>query len=386
MTTTQLPDPDPDGAASSAALASIISNEIRSQAANWIPFARFMELALYAPMLGYYSGGSRKFGQGGDFVTAPELSRLFGATLASFAKATMAASQPQILEFGAGSGLLAAQMLAELERIDALPARYAILDLSGELRARQEETLESRVPALVERVEWLEALPQEFSGLILANEVLDAMPVHLVHWSGTEILERGVACADDGSFQWSDRLAHGTVLDIAQRLPVHPPYLSEIAPNASAWVAECGRLLSSGALLMLDYGFPRSEYYHPQRNSGTLMCHYRHHAHSDPFWWPGLNDITAHVDFTAVAEAGVSSGLDLVGYTSQAAFLMECGILERLAASGPSDSVGYLREASSVQKLLSPSEMGELFKVIAFSKGVDAPLPGFGHTDRTHTL
>lgn len=386
MTTTQLPDPDPEGAASSAALASIICNEIRSEDSNWISFARFMELALYAPMLGYYCGGSRKFGHAGDFVTAPELSRLFGATLAPFAKATMAASQSQILEFGAGSGLLAAQLLAELERIDALPARYAILDLSGELRARQKETLESRVPALAERVEWLDALPQEFSGLILANEVLDAMPVHLVRWSGAEILERGVTCAADGSFQWADRLAHGTVLDVAQHLPVHPPYLSEVAPSASAWVAECGRLLSSGALLLLDYGFPRSEYYHPQRNAGTLMCHYRHHAHSDPLWWPGLNDITVHVNFTAVAEAGVSSGLDLVGYTSQAAFLMECGILERLQATGPSDSVGYLREASSVQKLLSPSEMGELFKVIAFSKGIGELLPGFGRADRTHTL
>lgn len=386
MTTTQLPDPDPEAAASSAALVSIIRNEIRSGGSNWISFARFMDLALYAPMLGYYSGGSRKFGRAGDFVTAPELSRLFGATLAPFAKATMAASQPQILEFGAGSGLLAAQMLAELEKIDALPVRYWILDLSGELRARQRDTLLTRVPALADRVEWLDTLPPDFSGLILGNEVLDAMPVHLVRWSGSEILERGVACTEDGRFEWSDRLACGALLDAAQRLPVRPPYLSEVSLSASAWVAECGRLLSSGTLLLIDYGFPRSEYYHPQRNAGTLMCHYRHHSHSDPFWQPGLNDITAHVDFTAIAEAGVDSGLELVGYTSQAAFLMECGMLERLQAIGPSDSIDYLREASAVQKLLSPSEMGELFKVIAFSKAVDELLPGFGRADRTHTL
>lgn len=386
MKAPELPSPDPQAAASSDALAALIHAEIASSPSSWISFARFMELALYAPMLGYYSGGAQKFGGAGDFVTAPELTPLFGATLARFAQATMASSTRQILEFGAGSGLLAAHLLGELQRCDALPQRYFILDLSGELRARQHATLSALVPGLVERVEWLDALPAQFSGLMLGNEVLDAMPVHLVRWHGAEILERGVASAPGGAFEWSERLAYGPVLETAARLPVAPPYLSEVGLAASAWLSECGRTLTSGALLLLDYGFPRAEFYHPQRRTGTLMCHYRHRSHTDPFWYPGLNDITSHVDFTAIAEAGVEAGLELVGYTSQAAFLIECGMLECLQATGPSESIDYLRAASSVQKMLSPSEMGELFKVIAFSRGIDATLPGFATGDRSYTL
>ena len=349
-------------------------------------FARYMELALYAPMLGYYSGGARKFGSAGDFVTAPELTPLFARTLVPVAQAVMAASKPQILEFGAGTGQLAADLLAELALREQLPEHYCILDLSGELRARQYQTLRARVPKLIDRVVWLDGLPAEFEGLMLGNEVLDAMPVHLVRWSGSEILECGVATSADGGFQWADRLAIGQVLEVARRLPVAPPYLSEIGLAGAAWVSECGRLLLRGALLLFDYGFPRAEFYHPQRNTGTLMCHYRHRAHADPLWLPGLNDITAHVDFTSVAEAAVSSGLELAGYTSQAAFLMECGLLDELAAVGPTDSVDYLRAASQVQKLLSPSEMGELFKVIGFTREIDAVLPGFAGGDRSHTL
>lgn len=385
MKTAELPLPDPDAAASSCVLASRIHAEIEA-AGGWISFARFMELALYAPLQGYYSGGARKFGSAGDFVTGPELTPLFAQTLSTVAQAVMAASKPQIIEFGAGSGSLAADLLAELARCERPPEQYCILELSGALRVRQHETLYARVPELIERVAWLDRLPAAFEGLVLANEVLDAMPVHLVQWSGSEILERGVATNADGGFEWADRFAIGQLLEVARQLPVAPPYLSEVALAGPAWVAECGRLLARGALLLLDYGFPRAEFYHPQRNSGTLMCHYRHYAHTDPFWLPGLNDITAHVDFTALAEAGLASGLELAGYTSQAAFLMECGLLDRLAAVGPIDSVDYLCVASQVQKLLSPSEMGELFKVIGFTRNLDAVLPGFRRGDRSHTL
>lgn len=385
MNEADLPLPDPDAATSSAALVRLIRAEIDA-AGGWISFARYMELALYAPLLGYYSGGARKFGSGGDFVTAPELTPLFARTLAPLAVSVMAASKPQILEFGAGSAALAADLLAELVRLERPPEQYFILELSGELRARQYETLRARVPGLIDRVAWLDRLPAGFAGLMLGNEVLDAMPVHLVRWTASEILERGVAANAEGGFDWAERLAIGPLLERARQLPAAPPYVSEVALAAPAWVTECARRLTRGALLLFDYGFPRAEFYHPQRSSGTLMCHYRHRAHTDPFWLPGLNDITAHVDFTAVAEAGVGNGLELAGFTSQAAFLMECGLLERLAAIGPSDGLDYLRAASKVQKLLSPSEMGELFKVIGFTRDLDVMLPGFARGDRSHTL
>ena len=363
--------------------------QIRAEIAatgGWMPFARYMELALYAPMLGYYSGGARKFGRAGDFVTAPELTPLFAQTLAPVAETVMAESQPQILEFGAGTGRLAADLLAELARHEQPPDQYCILDLSGELRERQYQTLRAQVPKLIDRVTWLDRLPTEFEGLMLGNEVLDAMPVHLMRWSADEILERGVVADADGGLGWADRLATGQALEVARRLPVAQPYLSEVALAGSAWVAQCGRMLTRGALLLFDYGFSRAEFYHPQRNTGTLMCHYRHHAHTDPLWLPGLNDITAHVDFTSLAEVAVASGLEMGGYTSQAAFLMECGLLDNVAATGPTDSVNYLRAAAQVQKLLSPTEMGELFKVIGFTRELDAMLPGFARGDRSHTL
>ncbi|MBK7662986.1 MAG: SAM-dependent methyltransferase [Sterolibacteriaceae bacterium] len=385
MKTAELPLPDPTAAASSMALVRQIRAEIAATG-GWMPFARYMELALYAPMLGYYSGGARKFGRAGDFVTAPELTPLFAQTLAPVAETVMAESQPQILEFGAGTGRLAADLLAELARREQPPDQYCILDLSGELRERQYQTLRAQVPKLIDRVTWLDRLPTEFEGLMLGNEVLDAMPVHLMRWSDDEILERGVVADADGGLGWADRLATGQALEVARRLPVAQPYLSEVALAGSAWVAQCGRMLTRGALLLFDYGFSRAEFYHPQRNTGTLMCHYRHHAHTDPLWLPGLNDITAHVEFTSLAEVAVASGLEMGGYTSQAAFLMECGLLDNVAATGPTDSVNYLRAAAQVQKLLSPTEMGELFKVIGFTRELDAMLPGFARGDRSHTL
>ncbi|MFC5302131.1 class I SAM-dependent methyltransferase [Azospira restricta] len=383
-----LPTPDPDALAHSRRLTRHITDEIAA-AGGWIDFARFMALALYAPGLGYYSGGARKFGAAGDFVTAPELTPAFAQTLAAQAAQVLAASAPHILEAGAGSGRLAADLLQELERRGALPETYAILELSGELRERQRETLAATVPHLVDRVRWLDRLPERFDGLVLANELLDALPVHLVRWTDDAILERGVAW-DGDEFVWQERPAAGAVLTRAQTLAGEGVpgggYLSEIGLAAAAWTASWADLLGRGALLLIDYGFPRREFYHPQRSEGTLMCHYRHHAHPDPFYLPGLQDITAHVDFTAIAEAGTEAGLDFLGYTTQAVFLFNCGLTEVLARTPADDPRRYLPQANAAQKLISPAEMGELFKVIALGRGIAEPLVGFASGDRSATL
>jgi SAM-dependent MidA family methyltransferase len=384
-----LPVPDNEALAYSAALTDHIADEI-GHAGGWISFDRFMELALYAPGMGYYSGGARKFGAAGDFVTAPELSSAFSQTLAAQVAQLMALGLTQIIEVGAGSGRLAADLLLELELRGALPTNYGILDLSGELRARQRETIAERAPHLLERVNWLDRLPEHFDGLVVANELLDAMPVHLVAWrDDVGICERGVAFRD-GQFAWEDRPAGGRLLERAQFLAseqaIPPGYLSEICLAAPAWVAAWADIIGRGALLLIDYGFPQREYYHPQRNAGTLMCHYRHYAHGEPFYLPGLQDITAHVDFTAIVEAGCEAGLDFLGYTTQATFLFNCGLTEVLARTPAADAAHYLPLANAAQKLISPAEMGELFKVIALGKGIAEPLIGFRHGDRSATL
>lgn len=384
----RLPAPSPDALAFSDALKRRIIDEIEA-ADGWIGFDRFMELALYAPGMGYYSGGAQKFGAAGDFVTAPEISSAFSQTLATQAIQIMALSAPQIVEVGAGSGRLAADLLLELERRNALPERYAILDLSGELRARQRATLGQRAPHLLDYVHWLDRLPETFNGLVLANELLDAMPVHLAQWDDAAILERGVS-ARNGEFVWCDRPATGRVLEkaqaIAEEFPLPPGYLSEICLAATDWTASWASILNRGALLLIDYGFPRHEFYHPQRATGTLMCHYRHHAHGEPFLLPGLQDITAHVDFTAIVEAGFNAGLELLGYTTQATFLLNCGLTDILARTPAEDLLRYLPQAQAAQKLLSPAEMGELFNVIALGKGIDDTLLGFALGDRSETL
>ena len=383
-----LPLPTADALACSAALCSRIVAEIDA-AGGWIGFDRFMDLALYTPGMGYYAGGAHKFGAAGDFLTAPELSEAFAQALGAQVAQLLALGAPQIIEVGAGSGQLAADLLLELDRRDRLPERYCILELSGELRARQQATLSTRVPQFLPRLCWLECLPEDFDGLVLANEVLDAMPVHLVVWNGEDIAERGVA-VDSGQFTWRDRPAGGRLRDRAQALAaacaIAPGYLSEISLLAPAWIAQWAAILRRGALLLIDYGFPRHEYYHPQRDAGTLMCHYRQHAHGEPFYLPGLQDITAHVDFTAIVEAGCEAGLELLGYSTQASFLFNCGLTEILARTPASEPLRYLPLASAVQKLISPAEMGELFKVIALGKGISEPLLGFAHGDRSATL
>lgn len=388
-----LPQPSADALAQSARLLERIEAELAA-AGGWIPFARYMELALYAPGLGYYSGGARKFGPGGDFITAPELTPLFGQALAAQVEQVMRASAPALIEVGAGTGLLAADLLLELERRDCLPERYGILELSGELRERQFDTLAAKAPHLAARVQWLDALPERFAGAVVANEVLDVMPVHLVVSRAEGLFERGVAVATNAAgvrrLCWADVPAAGAVAEAARALALPVPqsgeYVTELNLAGNAWVAAWAERLQAGALLLIDYGYPRAEYYLPSRSGGTLLCYYRHHAHGDPFLWPGLNDITAFVDFTAVAEAGFEAGLDVQGYTTQAQFLFNCGVLECLERRGARESADYIRAARAVQRLTAPQEMGELFKVIALSRGIDGPLLGFVRGDRTHAL
>lgn len=382
---TSLPSPSSEQLAHSANASRAIHDEIAA-AGGWISFARYMELALYAPGLGYYSAGMQKFGSGGDFVTAPEISPLFGRTLARQVAQVIRATEGDVLELGAGTGRLAVQMLSALQRLDALPDRYLILEVSAHLRAVQQETLAREIPELAARVQWLDALPEAFVGCVIGNEVLDALPVHVVTWRQEGLFERGIA-AEGGAFVWRERpLASGALFEAARALEFPPGYVSEICLAAPALLASLAGALRQGALLLVDYGFPRHEYYHPQRAGGTLMCHYRHHAHTDPLQYTGLQDITAHVDFTAIAEAGVANGLQLSGYATQAQFLINSGITDLLSEVSPSDAAAYLPLAAQAQKLLSPAEMGELFKVIALVKGLDKPLLGFRQGDRRHTL
>ncbi len=380
-----LPAPGPDALVHSAKLCELIRTDISAQG-GWIPFSRFMELALYAPGFGYYTAGSRKLGAEGDFITAPELSTLFGRTVARQLIEVMQASAPHILELGAGSGKLALDILGELEKRGQLPESYSILEVSADLRERQQTLLCEKLPHLAERMRWLDALPESISGAVIGNEVLDAFPVHLLHWSNHRILERGVINVAN-HFNWQDRLPEApALLDIAGKIKVPDDYLSEISLTARGLVASLCERMDTGAMLFMDYGFGAGEYYHPQRSRGTLMCHYRHHAHDDPFYLPGLQDITAHVDFTAVAESAIDHGAHFLGYTSQAHFLINNGMTELLAEVPAEDVKSYAPLSAQLQKLTSPAEMGELFKVIALGKGMDQPLAGFLRGDQSRHL
>jgi SAM-dependent MidA family methyltransferase len=381
-----LPLPPVEAREASTALARLIAAEIES-GDGWMSFARYMELALYAPGLGYYSGGSRKLGSSGDFVTAPELTPLFGRVVARQIAEILALGLPSILELGGGTGALAAQLLAELAALGRLPERYCMLEVSAELRERQQATLAREVPEHLGRVHWLDTLPAQWQGVILANEVLDAMPVHRVRLEGGEVLEVGVVNEPQSSchFGLAGRPARGELLRRAQALELPPGYDTEIPLAGPAFINTLAGALARGVMLLIDYGFPQHEFYHPQRRQGTLMCHYRHHAHADPFALVGLQDITAHVDFSAIARAGAESGLDMLGYASQAQFLINCGITDLIAAA-PREPRAYTELVAHAQKLLSPAEMGELFKVIALGKGIAEPLLGFAQGDKSHTL
>ena len=353
-----------------------------------MPFDRWMDEALYAPGLGYYAAGSAKLAEGGrrpsgDFVTAPELTPLFAQTLArQVAEVLEACGGLEVLEFGAGTGALAAGLLAALDEL-GVPARYRIVEVSADLRDRQR----ARLAAHGGRVEWLDTLPASFVGCVVANEVLDAMPVRLFHWTDAGLQERGVILQGDEGFAWQDRAAPADLVQAVEaRMPPLPGYVSEINPQGEAFVRGMGAWLQAGAALLIDYGFSRAEYYHPQRMGGTLMCHLRHVAHADPLVAVGVQDITAHVDFTAMAEAAVEGGLEVLGYASQASFLMNAGLMDLLSRVDPADVPAYAQAVAPVQKLLSPAEMGELFKVLAVGRGLDRPLSGFGRGDRSHAL
>jgi SAM-dependent MidA family methyltransferase len=382
----ELPAPPPEALALSEQLRQLIASEIERSGGR-LSFARYMELALYAPGLGYYMAGARKLGRDGDFVTAPEISRLFGRTLARQLRQLADPRPGDILEIGAGSGALAADLLLELERLGCAPRNYLILELSPDLRDRSRDTLAARAPHLLERVAWLNQLPPRFEGVVLGNEVLDAMPIHRIITRHGDILEGHVQYDADRGFLDLELPATGPIREVTASLALPKDgYRSEIQLAARGFIRSLGGVLERGVVLFFDYGFPRREYYHPQRTQGTLMCHYRHRAHDDPFFLPGLQDITSHVDFTAIAHAGREAGLELLGYTNQAQFLVNCGITELLGETPAADVAAYAPLAAQAQKLLSPAEMGELFKVIALGKGVTGPLLGFAQGDKTHTL
>lgn len=380
-----LPHPSADALGHSTRLAGLIRDEIAS-AGGWIGFDRYMDLALYAPGLGYYSAGMQKFGSGGDFVTAPEVSPLFGRCLARQIAQVLAVTGGDVLELGAGSGKLAVDVLKELERLGRLPERYHILEVSAFLRETQKLYINSHTDSHVaQRVCWLDELPEQFNGVVLGNEVLDALPVRLIVPGTEEIYERGVTWEND-TFVWSDRvLGDEELRDAVSRFGLPSGYVCELGLVSRALMASLACMLGRGVILMLDYGFPAHEYYHPQRSRGTLMCHYRHHAHGDPFFHPGLQDITAHVDFSAMAMAASANDAELMGYTNQAQFLINCGLIDLLSEISPSH-INYFPFAAQAQRLLSPAEMGELFKAIAVGKGIDVPLVGFAKGDKRHVL
>lgn len=386
MNSFPLPSPPPDAQQHSQQLVRLIQGEIETRG-GWMGFDRFMALALYAPGMGYYSAGLEKFGATGDFVTAPEISSFFGRCIAQQAAQVLEKTGGDILELGAGSGKLALDVLLELDRQGRLPERYLILEVSENLRKRQKNLIKSNADVhIMQKVFWIDALPQDFCGLMLANEVLDALPVHLVRQTSQGLHERGVVC-DGNGFAWSDRpLEESELKQVAAELNLPDGYLTEVNLAGRGLVASLADCLQCGMLLLMDYGFPRREFYHAQRETGTLMCHTRQMAHDDPFWFPGLQDITAHVDFTAIAEVGVAQGLRLAGYTTQARFLMNCGITTLLEHTPPQDAHTYLPKVAEVQKLLSPAEMGELFKVIAFSRNLEFTPMGFASGDQSFRL
>lgn len=369
-----LPIPDPVALAHSTALLARIVEEIE-RSGGWIPFSRYMELVLYEPGLGYYSAGATKFGPAGDFTTAPEISTLFGRCIARYMAAQLSESAPDILELGAGSGKLAIDILNELQTLNKLPRQYAILEPSASLRARQFDALAVAVPAMLAHVVWLDALPAKFKGVIFGNEVLDALPVDIVHWYPDRTAIRGVARGATG-LEWREQPIDGSKLSnqadvIRAQLGgalERGDYVSEIGLAAQALISTLADALEAGALLFIDYGFERTQFYHAQRAGGTLMCHYRHQAHADPLFLPGLQDITAHVDFSSLDEAATKCGLVQTVFTTQARFLLANGIIEYLGEIDVNNVARYLPLANQVSRLTSPAEMGELFKVVAWRR------------------
>ena len=373
-----LPPPAPEAAAHSRLLAELIASTILD-AGGWIPFERYMELALYAAGQGYYAAGARKFGSEGDFVTAPEISPMFAKCIAMQARQVMEACGREILELGPGSGVLAADLFGALKAEGVAPERYRLLEVSPDLRERQQSLIAERFPEDRDRFEWIDTLPDRIRGFVVANEVLDVVPFSLVQRHAGKLVERGVILTEAG-FAWDDQpMPEGELKRRAAA--VIPPgdydYLTEVDLAGEALVRTLGEKLECGIALFIDYGFPEREYYHPQRSMGTMRCHYRHRFHGDPFFMPGLQDITAHVDFSAMARAAESGGAEVYGFTTQAYFLISCGLAVLVSGGDPNMTLSRLKATSAVHRLISPAEMGELFKVLAIGKGVDFPLLGF---------
>ncbi|MBK7902557.1 MAG: SAM-dependent methyltransferase [Proteobacteria bacterium] len=388
-----LPELTPEEATHSAALTKRIHADIVDEG-GWIGFDRFMQLALYEPGLGYYSAGARKFGAAGDFITAPEVAPVFSRCLALQCAEVLRELGPEsrLLELGAGSGAMAAELLAELERQGALPAAYWILDLSADLRERQRETLERAVPHLLPRVQWLDSLPQvPFTGMILANEVLDALTIERFAIRSGEVNALGVS-SEFGQLQLAEVRAASRLVAAVRRIEtdagiVLPDgYESEVCTGLAGWFESIAYSLERGVLLFVDYGLPRREYYSAERTRGTLLCHFRHRFHEDALTRVGLQDITAWVDFTAVAEAAQAAGCELAGYTTQAHFLIGCGLGDFVANVEGLELVQRLNLSRQAMVLTLPGEMGERFKAIALSKDFALPLGGFAARDLRHSL
>ena len=381
------PEPDSEALAHSARVVERVQTEIEGRG-GVLPFDRYMDLVLYEPGLGYYASGTRKFGRQGDFVTAPELGSLYGRCVArQVAQILAQLDGGSLLEFGAGSGVLAATVLTELAERDSLPAEYLIVEVSPALRAQQQQTLAGQIEQNLVKVRWLDSLPESgFRGVILANEVLDAMPIIRFRVGGDGHMTAGVV-RRNGHLDWSwqrDPSQDGRIDRLVQQYGLETDYTSEVNPRAAAWMQTVGRVLDAGLILVMDYGYPGAEYYHYERSDGTLMCHYQHRAHMDPFLYPGLQDLTAHVDFSAVAAAGQLAGLDIAGFTSQEAFLLSTGVLDLVAheSSGPVDP----KLSAELKQLTLSSEMGESFKALAMVKHIDSPLLGFSLRDRRVAL
>ncbi len=393
LSSPQLPQPSTDAIEQSVLLQNKIINEINKNNGK-ITFAEYMRLALYAPGLGYYSAGSQKFGKSGDFVTAPEISPLFGYALAKQCQEIFLNSDVKSLfEIGAGTGILAATLLIELEKLNCLPDHYLILEISADLRQRQYETVLNKCPHLMSRMQWISEWPNKpINGIIIANEVLDAMPVHRFYLDNNVISEFYVIYEND-QFNWSLQAPSSAELAIAIEhikqtyLPQINNYATEINLAMPSWIKQLSDCLNHGVILLMDYGFPSAEYYLADRNNGTLMCYYRHRAHDNPFLWPGLQDITAHVDFTRVAEAASNAGLSLSGYNSQAGFLLGCGVLDYFEQPINSmDNIDQFNLQQQFKQLTLPSEMGEIIKVIGFTRDLNISLRGFSLQDRQYNL
>lgn len=380
-----LPLPSPAAQQSSANLQTLLAEEIKKHR-NWIPFSRFMELVLYAPQYGYYTGGSHKIGNDGDFITSPTLTPLFARTLARQLQELLPQTAGNIYEFGAGTGQLAADLLNNLS--DGIN-RYYIIEVSPELAARQKDLIQTLAPQAAQKIVHLSALPETFDGIIIGNEVLDAMPVEIIRKEEGGSFEHVGVCLDNDRFTYSARPLHDLQLSALASLyfpKISSPYTSELHPQQYAFIRTLASRLEHGCMIFIDYGFNAAQYYHPQRNQGTLIGHYRHHVIHNPFDFIGLADLTAHVNFTDIAQAGTDAGLDLIGYLPQSHFLLNLGITELLAQTGQTDSAAYIREAAAVQKLIDQHEMGELFKVIAFGKNINIDWTGFCFGDICHKL